>query len=100
MRARLEHNMGNHNGRVARLETAAGVHAVHKYMCVVGTGWETPEELAKGYKVQPMMASAGGTGGDPFYLATWDEVEAFAARPDVRLAVVRYFDNPSRKAEK
>lgn len=71
--------------RVKQLEKNRGANDVYKYICVMGTGWDSPEEAAKGYKVQPFTQTAGGIGGAPFYLATEAELKEFAARPDVDL---------------
>jgi hypothetical protein len=86
--------MTTNKQRVAQLEKT---HApkVNKYLCVIMDLWDTPEKKAKGYKVQPCTAQFGGTGGDPFYLATRADLDAFAARPDVDLGIVeiiRYTD--------
>lgn len=80
--------------RVNKLEDAHG-GPVHKYTLVVydpdgwAGMWDTPEERAKGYKIQPNVRGFDGTGEPPFYLATWPDVEQFAARPDVDLTVIR-----------
>ncbi|GEM_PF-5656089 len=81
--------MSNLTNRVKRLEQD---HApkVSKYMLNImpaWADWDTPEEKAKGYKIQCCIPSFGGTGGAPFYLATWADVEAFAARDDVHLDI-------------
>lgn len=67
-----------------------------KYMCVIGLEfWDTPEEKAKGYKVQPFTVESGGTGGEPFYIATREELDKFAARDDVDLDIIQYsIDEP------
>jgi len=83
----------NLQNRVKTLEKDSGAGDVYKYMCVVmegwAAGWDTPEERAKGYKIQPLMAKAGGTGGGVFYLQTETDLNEFAARPDVNLVVIR-----------
>lgn len=83
--------MSNLTARLQQLEKQSGAHDVYKYMCVISPEWlhwDTPEESAKGYKIQPFTTSQGGTGGAPFYLATREDLQAFAARPDVDLAVI------------
>ena len=77
--------------RVTQLEKRSGAHGIYKYMCVIPPDWlqwNTPEESARGYKIQPFIVASGGTGGAPFYLATREDLQAFAARPDVELAVI------------
>lgn len=75
--------------RVKKIETASGLDRKNKYMLVVGNPMdELDPEPEPGYKIQPFIVSAGGTGGDPFYLATWADVEAFEARPDVQLTII------------
>ena len=69
--------------RIQKLEAAAGLGDVNKFLCVK---WDEPEQT--GYKIQPFALANGGTGADPFYLATWEDVEAFEARPDVDLFVI------------
>ncbi len=67
---------------------------VNKYLCVYYDPIEAggpPEERAKGYKVQPAPKEYGGIGGEPFYLATKADLDAFAARDDVDLATVCIF---------
>jgi len=88
--------MANLKGRITRLETDAGIGARMRYMLVIDyiTGWDPPEERAKGYKIQPYIVTAGGTGEKPFYLATWGDVETFADRPDVDLAIYQYGKAP------
>src|SRR5688500_10262766 len=92
--------MSNLTNRVNKLENSQGMGKRMKYMCVITEGWasgmDTPEERAKGYKIQPYIQSAGGTGGKPFYLATEAELQEFAARDDVELFVLRvgYKENP------
>jgi hypothetical protein len=70
--------------RIVKLEEAAGVNQVNKYMVVTGGAFPTND----GYKIQPFVKEQGGTGEDAFYLATWEEVQDFAARPDVDLTVI------------
>ena len=65
--------------RIQKLEAAAGLGDVNKFLCVKGI---------EPYKIQPYTLDNGGTGADPFYLATWEDVEAFEARPDVDLFVI------------
>jgi hypothetical protein len=75
--------------RLAKIERALGAHDKHGYLCVTGPdSLAADEEAEKGYKIQPLVKSAGGTGEAPFHLATWEEVEAFAARPDVELTIL------------
>lgn len=74
--------------RIEKLEAAEGRGAVSKYLLVTGSvaqTWGTPEERARGYKIQPTNGPSAGA----VYLKTWEDVEAFAARPDVDLMVVR-----------
>lgn len=68
-------------------------------MCVIGLEcWDTPEEKAKGYKVQPYTVEFGGTGGEPFYIQTQEDLDKFAARDDVDLDILQIaWDKP--KAE-
>ncbi len=84
--------MSNLNNRIKQLEEKAGISDVNKYMCVIvkgwAYGWDTPEERAKGYKIQPLFASAGGVDKEPFYLATETELDEFAARHDVELITI------------
>ena len=81
--------MSNHANRIKAIEKANGLSNVYKYMCVIGpTGWKSPEEEAQGYKIQPFIESAGGTGGEGFYLPTREAVDEFAARPDVDLSII------------
>jgi hypothetical protein len=88
--------MTNLNSRINKLETDAGIGDRHGYMLVIDylTGWDPPEERAKGYKIQPYTVQFGGTGEQPFYIKTWPEVEAFAARPDVELHVYQFGKAP------
>ncbi len=77
--------------RIKQLEKASGTGKKKKYLCVMGLEfWDSPEVQAKGYKVQPYMVEAGGTGGEPFYIATKKELDEFAARPDVDLDIVNF----------
>jgi hypothetical protein len=86
--------------RIVKLEDAAGIGARLKYLCVItpswAEGWDSPREKANGYKIQPCTREYGGTGGEPFYLATREELEAFQARPDVDLDIIEivYTDTP------
>jgi hypothetical protein len=85
--------MSNLNSRINKLETAQGMGARMGYMCVISEGWaaglDSPEERARGYKVQPYIRERGGTGGEPFYIQTREELDQFAARPDVELLIIR-----------
>jgi hypothetical protein len=77
----------NAKQRIKQLEKR-GAGKVKKYLCVIGLGgWDSPEEQAKGYKVQPYAVEFGGTGGEPFYIATRKELDEFAARLDVELLI-------------
>jgi hypothetical protein len=80
--------------RLTKLEAAAGVGEVYSYGLVITNGWAegitTPEERAKGYKIQSYIRSAGGTGDGEFYLPTIQDVIAFGNRPDVDLHIT-YF---------
>jgi hypothetical protein len=79
----------NAKQRIKQLEKARGAGKVKKYLCVIGlSGWDTPEEQAKGFKVQPCTVQFGGTGGEPFYIATQKELDEFAARADVDLDII------------
>lgn len=79
----------NNKSRLKQLEKASGAGKVKKYMCVIGLGfWDTPEEQAKGYKVQCCTIEAGGTGGNSFYFKTRKELDEFAARADVDLDTI------------
>lgn len=88
----------NAKQRIRQLEKARGTGKKKNYICVTGLdSWNSPEEQAKGYKVQPCAVEFGGTGGEPFYLATRKELEEFAARSDVNLDIIKFefVDNPS-----
>jgi hypothetical protein len=84
-----------------RIQQLEKTHAPKKkkYLCVIGLEcWDSPEEKAKGYKVQPCTVESGGTGGEPFYIATREDLDKFAARDDVDLDIIEFTDaNP--KAE-
>ncbi len=84
--------MSSHKNRIAQLEKQSGAHDVYKYMCVIPgewmSSWDSSDERAKGYKIQPLINSAGGNGGEPFYIATEAELNEFAARPDVDLQII------------
>ena len=85
--------MSNLKTRITKLETARGAGKVNKYLCVIDNlldAWDTPEEKAKGYKVQPYTAKFGGTGGGCFYFKTCEELDAFAARDDVDLTIIMF----------
>lgn len=83
--------MTTNKNRLTRLEKQSGTGKVKKYLCVIGlSGWDSPEEKAKGYKVQPCTVEFGGTGGEPFYLKTRKELDEFAARSDVELDIVTF----------
>ena len=88
--------MSNLNSRITKLETAGGLGDRHGYMLVIDylTGWDTVEEIARGYKIQPYTVQFGGTGDEPFYLRTWEDVETFAARPDVSLKIFQFGKAP------
>ena len=82
--------------RLVKLETDRGVNKVNKYLCVISPeGMGSPEEKALGYKVQPL----DGTGGEPSYIATRAELDAFGARPDIELTIVSigYTDTPTKE---
>ena len=76
------------DARLNRIEKAAGINKAYKYLCFIGPGGPEPE----GYEVQPNAIQFGGTGADPFYLATRAELEAFGAQPDVELTIVSFVD--------
>ncbi len=79
----------NAKQRIKQLEKQRGAGKVKKYLCVIGLGgWDSPEEQAKGFKVQPYTVEFGGTGGEPFYIATRKELDEFAARADVDLGII------------
>ena len=84
--------MSNLNNRVKQLEKESGANVKYKYMCLIYKGKaidnRPPEEKAKGYKIQPFIPSAGGTGGAVFYLQTEQELKDFATRPDVDLMIL------------
>jgi hypothetical protein len=83
--------MTTNKNRIAQLEKQSGTGKKKKYFCVMGLEFlESPEVQAKGYKVQPCTVEAGGTGGEPFYIATKKELDEFAARPDVEMDVVNF----------
>jgi hypothetical protein len=92
--------MSNIKTRLQQLEKKAGLGDRMKYMCVIDnlTHWDTPEERAKGYKIQPCAKWAGGTGGEPFYLASWEDVEKFESRPDVELLIIEFGTKPASEA--
>lgn len=90
----------NINSRLAKLETAAGIGKRYGYMLVINNlFWKDDPERAKGYKIQPYMQSAGGTGGEPFYLATVEEVDEFRKRPDVELSIYIMGDLTAHECE-
>lgn len=60
----------------------------YKYMCVIFEGDTDAYQDARGYKVQPFAPQFGGPGGDPFYFATREELDAFGMRADVDLNTV------------
>ncbi len=60
---------------------------VAKYLCVMAPAFGEPGP--EGYKIQPCTRDFGGTNGEPFYLRTEAEVQAFGARPDVELKIIR-----------
>lgn len=83
----------NAKTRIKQLEKTHGTGKVNKYLCVIRPEWmewDTPEEKAKGYKVQPCVKEFGGTGGEPFYIATRKELDEFAARPGVDLDIIEF----------
>jgi hypothetical protein len=85
--------------RLAKLEQGIAPK-VKKYLCVIGPAeWDTTEEKAKGYKIQPCTREAGGTGGDPFYIATEAEFEKFAAREDIELDIIRIVYEDKKPAD-
>ena len=94
--------MTNLFGRLKKLEGVHNINVAYKYQLFIGVGWaagmwDTPEEIAKGYKIQPWSKAAGGTGEDVFYLPTWEAVEAFRTRPDVDLLIIRYGSFPDEQ---
>ena len=86
--------------RLIRLEKAR-TPKVKKYFCLIADvlGIDTPEERAKGFKVQCATVEFGGTGGKPFYLATQADLDAFGAGEDVHLDIVRFVDDGSGPEE-
>jgi hypothetical protein len=69
-------------------------HAANRYAytCVVD---ETSTRLlsqVEGFTVQCCTRENGGTGGDPFHFITREDLDAFAARPDVDLTFIRFID--------
>jgi len=84
--------------RLVQLEKARAPKA-KKYLCVIAEFFGTPEEKAKGFKVQCAPLEFGGTGGEPFYLATQADLDAFCAREDVHLDIVRFVDDDGEPEE-
>jgi hypothetical protein len=81
----------NLNGRVTRLESSAYARPTAKYRHVAtgdGHGGYLPADPEKGFRIEPYDLPEGATGSAAFYLATWAEVEAFAAQPGVDLHIV------------
>lgn len=76
--------------RIKQLEKTNGILTVKKYMCVID---EPRGADPEGYKIQP----CNGTGGEPFHLATRDEVDAFGAQPDIDLTIVIFSDEEPDK---
>jgi hypothetical protein len=75
--------MTNHKNRLAALE-AEQAPAMQKYMVVTDEG--KPHAGEPGYKIQPVTRDfRTWPTEEPFYLTTWDEVQAFEARADVDL---------------
>lgn len=88
----------NAKQRIKQLEKQSGTGKKKNYICVTGLdSWNSPEEQAKGYRVQPCPVEFGGTGEKPFYIATRKELEEFAARSDVNLDLIEfvYTDTPT-----
>jgi hypothetical protein len=86
--------------RLIQLEKAR-TPKVKRYFCLIADvlGIRTPEEQAKGFEIQCSPLEFGGTGGEPFYLATQAELDAFGAREDVHLDIVRFVDGGSEPEE-
>lgn len=74
-----------------RLTQLEKIHTpqAQKYLCIY---YDRPEENPEGYKIQPFMSKAGGTGGAAFTLPTLQDVDSFGARADVDLTriVIQY----------
>jgi hypothetical protein len=49
-----------------------------------------PDGKGNGFRVQPLTLQAGGTGSQPFFIETQEELDAFAARPDVYLMILKF----------
>jgi hypothetical protein len=98
--------MSSYKSRLAKLE-AATVPTQQKYMVVTWDGKPsngTPEQDAEGYRIQPISSNPRYPlpDGKPFYLATWEDVQAFEQRPDVELihiAVVHEELTPEEEEE-
>ena len=82
--------MASKQARIKQLEKASAANGgKYKYACVIGLDcWDTPEEKELGFKIQPYLVTAGGTGGEPFYLKTQADLDKFAARDDVELCII------------
>jgi hypothetical protein len=86
--------------RLIKLEKAR-TPKVRRYFCLIVDvlGIRTPEEQAKGFEIQCATVEWGGTGGEPFYLANQADLDAFGAREDVHLVIVRFVDDGSEPEE-
>ncbi len=80
----------NTQARIKQLEKTSCILTVKKYMCFID---EPRGADPEGYKIQP----CNGTGGEPFHLATRDEVDAFSAQPDIYLTIVKFSDEEPDK---
>ena len=69
--------MSNLKSRLERLETAAGMDGVKKYVCII-----YPDQDSKGFDVSDFG------GGNPQHFETRAELESFEARPDVELTII------------
>jgi hypothetical protein len=79
--------------RLSKLEAAAGMGKAYPYMLVINNlFWKDDPDRAKGYKIQPFIQSAGGTGEKYFYLATVQDVDDFRRRADVELNIIVFGD--------
>lgn len=68
--------------RIQKIEEKTGINSKHKYILAFGP--EIPER----FKIQSYSLEFGGTGGEDFFLETWEEVEEFNNRPDVALTII------------
>ena len=87
--------MKNLPNRVNKLEAMLGIRQRMKYLCVIYDGLFAESlrrevgEVDKGYKIQPFDSLSDRYSGEPFYLKTEQELDEFAARPDVELIIMR-----------